>query len=179
MHSGVSPAAAAVTTGRLNTPVLSNEFGKAKSRIEGTFGSAGTVAGTFKPRRFKVNKAGHLMAIGVVKATLTRASGTQLGTDKVRVRIPVATMNDTPLNGRVAAAVAACPILHLVLGPLNLNLLGLKVHLNKVILNIKAIPGPGNLLGNLLCAVAGLLDGTGNLPEISQILNSIVAILKL
>jgi hypothetical protein len=52
-----------------------------------------------------------------------------------------------------------CPILHLDLGPLDLNLLGLHVHLNEVILDVTAEPGPGNLLGNLLCAVAGLLDG--------------------
>jgi hypothetical protein len=54
---------------------------------------------------------------------------------------------------------ATCPILHLDLGPLDLNLLGLRVQLNEVVLDITAIPGPGNLLGNLLCAVAGLLDG--------------------
>ena len=43
---------------------------------------------------------------------------------------------------------------------MNLNLLGLKVHLNRVHLNITAQTGPGNLVGNLLCAVAHLLDGT-------------------
>jgi len=53
---------------------------------------------------------------------------------------------------------ASCPILHLDLGPLDLNLLGLTVHLNEVVLDVTAVPGPGNLLGNLLCAVAGLLD---------------------
>jgi uncharacterized membrane protein YoaK (UPF0700 family) len=42
-----------------------------------------------------------------------------------------------------------------------------------------ATPGPGNLLGNLLCAVAGLLDGSGFLTQVSQILNSILAILRL
>ena len=52
-----------------------------------------------------------------------------------------------------------CPILHLELGPLDLNVLGLRVQLNQVVLDITAIPGPGNLLGNVLCAVAGLLDG--------------------
>jgi hypothetical protein len=51
-----------------------------------------------------------------------------------------------------------CPILHLELGPLDLNLLGLRVELDRVVLDITAIPGPGNLLGNLLCAIAGLLD---------------------
>ena len=37
----------------------------------------------------------------------------------------------------------------------------------------------GNLLGNLLCAFAGLLDTPGLLTQISQILNSILAILRL
>jgi len=53
-----------------------------------------------------------------------------------------------------------CPILHLDLGPLNLHLLGLNVHLNRVILDITATSGPGNLLGNLLCSVANLLNGS-------------------
>jgi hypothetical protein len=48
-----------------------------------------------------------------------------------------------------------------VLGPLNLDLLGLVVTLNQVNLVINAVPGAGNLLGNLLCAVAGLLNGGG------------------
>ena len=47
-----------------------------------------------------------------------------------------------------------------------------------VSLDITAVPGPGNLLGNLLCAVAGLLDGGGLLTQVSQILNSILAILR-
>ena len=37
--------------------------------------------------------------------------------------------------------------------------------------------GAGNLLGNLLCAVTGLLDGGGPLGQIVDLLNSILAIL--
>jgi hypothetical protein len=44
---------------------------------------------------------------------------------------------------------AECPVLHLVLGPLHLDLLGLIVDLNKVVLDITAIPG--TLLGNIFC----------------------------
>jgi hypothetical protein len=54
---------------------------------------------------------------------------------------------------------ASCPILDLQLGPLDLDLLGLRVQLSQIDLDITAEPGPGNLLGNLLCAVASLLDG--------------------
>jgi hypothetical protein len=66
----------------------------------------------------------------------------------------ISVMSISPQNpnaavNTAAVAVASCPILHLVLGPLN-HLLGLNVSLNQVILDITAIPGPGNLLGNLL-----------------------------
>ena len=52
-----------------------------------------------------------------------------------------------------------CDILMLDLGPIHLDLLGLVVDLSEIHLDIHAVPGPGNLLGNLLCAVVGLLDG--------------------
>jgi hypothetical protein len=54
---------------------------------------------------------------------------------------------------------AACDILFLDLGPISLDLLGLTIDLSRIVLDIDAVPGAGNLLGNLLCAVAGLLDG--------------------
>jgi hypothetical protein len=82
-----------------------------------------------------------------------------------------------------SAVGGACQVLHLDLGPLNLNLLGLKVHLNEVVLDITAQPGAGNLLGNLLCAVAGLLDNNGPLGgllgQLSGLLNQILGQLGL
>jgi len=47
-----------------------------------------------------------------------------------------------------------CTVLDLVLGPLDLNLLGLMVHLDRVHLRITADPTKG-LLGSLLCSLAG------------------------
>jgi len=74
---------------------------------------------------------------------------------------------------------ATCEILDLELGPLDLDLLGLVVHLDRVNLEITAEQGPGNLLGNLLCAIAGLLDGGagGALNGIARLLNQILGIL--
>ena len=73
-----------------------------------------------------------------------------------------------------------CQILSLVLGPLDLNLLGLRIQLNQVVLNITAIPG-GGLLGDLLCAVANLLNAGGPiatlLAQLSTLLNQIIAAL--
>jgi hypothetical protein len=75
---------------------------------------------------------------------------------------------------------ATCAILHLTLGPLDLNLLGLTIHLNQVVLNIDAVSGPGNLLGNLLCGVANLLNGTtvlspGQLTGLLNILQQLLS----
>jgi hypothetical protein len=53
---------------------------------------------------------------------------------------------------------AVCQILDLDIGRIHLDLLGLVVDLAPIHLGITAVAGPGNLLGNLLCAVAGLLD---------------------
>ena len=47
-----------------------------------------------------------------------------------------------------------CPILDLVLGPLDLNLLGLMIHLDRLRLTIVARRG-GGILGDLLCALSG------------------------
>jgi hypothetical protein len=51
---------------------------------------------------------------------------------------------------------------------------------NPIVVNITAVPGSGNLLGNLLCAVANLLNGgslTGILDTLVADLNSILAAL--
>lgn len=77
----------------------------------------------------------------------------------------------------------SCSVLTLDLGPLNLNLLGLVVDLAPVHLNVTAVPGAGNLLGNLVCAVAHLLDSSGGtggaLNGVSALLNSLLSRLGL
>lgn len=76
----------------------------------------------------------------------------------------------------VISAAGTCRILQLDLGPIHLDLLGLVVDLNAIHLTINAQSGPGNLLGNLLCAVAGLLDGGSPLTSLTNLLNQILAI---
>ena len=59
-----------------------------------------------------------------------------------------------------------------------LNRLRLTVDLSEVILDVNGVTGAGNLLGNLLCAVTGLLDLPGALAAITQLLGSINNILS-
>jgi hypothetical protein len=120
----------------------------------------GSFVGSFVLQRFAVVD-GAVAAVGRLTGTLTDAQG-------------VTTTILQTLTIRNISAQATCDILHLELGPLDLNLLGLVVHLNQIVLDIDAQSGPGNLLGNLLCAVAGLLD---NPTGLADLLNRILAIL--
>jgi hypothetical protein len=126
--------------------------------IQGTSAAGDVLNGVFTVGSF-VNQGGQLVAQGVLNGTLTSTTGVVTPVINQAVTFPVSSVS------------ASCPILNLVLGPLDLNLLGLTVHLNQVVLNITAVPGAGNLLGNLLCAVANLLNGT----NLSAVLNTLVA----
>src|SRR5688572_20040522 len=75
-------------------------------------------------------------------------------------------------------AVGECPILFLDLGPIFLDVLGLQVDLSQVVLDITAVAGAGNLLGNLLCAVVNLLNGGLDLSILNQVLGSVLDIIN-
>lgn len=68
-----------------------------------------------------------------------------------------------------------CDVLNLDLGELDLDVLGLVVVLAPISLDVTAEPGPGNLLGNLVCAIAGLLDRGGPLQALTNLLNNLFA----
>lgn len=123
-----------------------------------------TFVGNLNILRF-VNQGGQLVAVGNVVGTLTNTA-TGVVTPILQTFSQVVSIIGTPQ--------ASCQILHLELGPLDLNLLGLMVHLDKIVLDITAQPGPGNLLGNLLCAIANLLNNNGPLGAIANLLNQIL-----
>jgi len=132
--------------------------------VSGT-NALGTLAGNLTLQKF-VSKSGQLLAVGTLTGTFTDLLGNVTQITNQLVTIPV-----TNING-------SCQILHLELGPLDLNLLGLMVHLDKVVLDITAQSGAGNLLGNLLCAVAHLLDNpNASLSAVAHILNQILGAL--
>ena len=59
----------------------------------------------------------------------------------------------TPRSTTSTATNASCQVLSLIVGPLNLQLLGLEVNLNKVTLKVTATRGQG-ALGDLFCTLA-------------------------
>jgi hypothetical protein len=161
VFAGTGAASAAPAAAPLTTP------------ISGTFtdaqGGTGIATGTFTPSNFTTD-GNNVLANGVADVTLTDSAGQVVGTESKTLAVPVG----------VPGIQASCEILDLVLGPLDLDLLGLVVHLDRVHLNITAESGPGNLLGNLLCAIAGLLDGSPapDLQALVNLLNAIIALLN-
>ena len=124
--------------------------------------------GTFTLNSFTtqtINGANTLAAVGTLQGTVKDAKKGVVNAVAAVVVVPV-TITGT------------CPILHLDLGPLNLDLLGLKIDLSEVVLDIAAVAGPGNLLGNLLCTVANLLN-PGTLDELNQLVALLNQILDL
>lgn len=143
-------------------------------------GGTADITGTFTITRF-ANQSGKLVAIGTLAATATDPAGSRSVITEVTLPVTKITSGDSAAPSAVITPAVACGILHLELGPLDLDLLGLVVHLNQVVLDVSAQPGSGNLLGNLLCAVANLLNGGSPLAQILDqlvgLLNQIIAAL--
>jgi hypothetical protein len=158
-----------------------SDAGKITSTVVGKTSDGGTVTGSFTPTRF-VERDGVLYAQGFLQGKIKNANGSTTKFSGIK-KMPVKTINgQSATDARTASRAAACDILNLVLGPLDLNVLGLEIHLQRVVLDIVAVAGAGQLLGNLLCAVAGLLDGgplAGLLGQLSNLLNQILAALNL
>jgi hypothetical protein len=131
--------------------------------VTGTTSKGGKFTGNFAITQFQVVN-NQIVAVGTLTGTVQNAVGNVIGTVLKTIQMIV------------AIKAASCDILHLELGPLDLDLLGLEVHLNKIVLDIDADP-TGGLLGALLCAVANLLDVGGPLADIVGLLNQILALL--
>jgi hypothetical protein len=183
MLGGQASATGADTSSR--AVVAHNGAGKLKSKIAGSTDDGRQVVGTFTPLKFK-KLNGKQWVMGVVDGVVKNADGSTetfstLGTSKVKsIDHKLLSGLGRGASGRTAAT---CDILHLVLAPLDLDLLGLRVHLDRVVLDIVAATGAGNLLGNLLCAITGLLDGgtplSGLLAQLNNLLSQILDALNL
>ena len=157
-------AAVALTVGLL-APVAAQAAPPPASQlsipITGTSAGGGGFTGVYNLTSFAV-RDGQVVALGTLTGVVTNGT-TVVGSVLTNVALPV------------SVGATTCAILHLDLGPLSLDLLGLQVDLSRVVLDITAQAGAGNLLGNLLCAVAGLLDNPGGL---ARLLNQILDILR-
>ena len=174
--TATSPSTA--PSGAAERPVADTARGDLKSRIVGTTANGRKVTGAFVPLKFG-KRDGKVVVRGLVQGVVHEANGDRTTFSKLKT-VRVKSINGTPARAGSSAR-AACDILNLVLAPLDLDLLGLKVHLDRVVLEVVAESGAGKLLGNLLCAVTGLLDGGlgGVLGRLANLLNRILGVLRL
>jgi hypothetical protein len=159
---------------RLEVPVTGAVQRGDKNKSHDTF------AGTVAISRFEIQNE-RLVAIGQLTGSVIDKKGNPVRTIVTNVVMPVANATgggaDAASCDGAVEAQAACDILNLVLGPLHLDLLGLVIDLNQVVLNITAQPGAGNLLGNLLCAITNLLNGPTLGQQIVNLLNQLIGVL--
>lgn len=184
-RSGSAPTVQASTSDRT---IARSPRGKLASRIVGETAAGRPVTGTFIPLQVKRTADGAVAIRGLVKGQTRNATGRVVTFAALR-DLRLESVNGVPATAGAARAdvtpqapsARTCDILHLVLGPLDLDLLGLQIHLDRVVLDIVAQTGAGNLLGNLLCAVTGLLDGGlgGALGQLTTLLNQILDLLRL
>jgi len=128
----------------------------------------GTFNGVLHINKFDVQN-GKVVALGTLSGSVVDRSGRLLGSILKNVAL-----------GVLSGSQGSCDILHLELGPLDANVLGLVVHLDRIVLDIN---GQGNtLLGGLLCSVAGLLNNLLSLSlidltNLTNLLNQVLAAL--
>ena len=144
--------------------------------ITGTATNGKALKARYTIERF-IAKGGKLYSVGIVTG---RLGGRRVTKEDVRLPASVAYASASQLPLPPLPPGNSCSILALNLGPINLNLLGLVVRTNEIQLRIDAVQGPGNLLGNLLCGITGILNPPtlSSTPprQLAQILNALLAL---
>jgi hypothetical protein len=132
------------------------------TQLKGTLEDGRRFRGRLENAKFYESRAGNLKVVGRLEGRILNDNGRVVDTVAERVRTHVA-----------VGQRAECPILKLRTGRIFLELLGLQLDIAPIAIDLTAVPG--NLLGNLLCAVAGLLDGPGLLSQLIALLNALVS----
>ena len=142
-----------------------------KVALTGKTNSGKSFKGSYTISRFARSKSGKLVAVGTVRGRLGGRSVT-----KRNVKVP-ARLTKPATTSQLPPTPNACQILNLVLQPIDLNLLGLRVRTSRIQVLIEGVRGPGNLLGNLLCGITGILDpSTASTRQLAAALNAILAL---
>jgi hypothetical protein len=147
--------------------------------ITGTIAGGGSFAGTLSVQNFVV-RDGQVAVVGIVRGTAMSAAGAPLGTAVVGpITLPVQveagpsiTSTSTSASAAPVVAQATCQPLHVEIGATNLNVLGVLVATQPIVLDLSAdTAGP---LGNLVCTV---LDTLNNVVGLVGLLNQVLGLL--
>src|SRR5215211_1261381 len=125
----------------------------AKQTLKSAAASPVKVGVRYQIKKF-VRQGNRVVAQGTAIARYAAPSGA-VKTSRQAFTAKVAVRGQRLVKGNAvpSAAQRICPILDLTLAPLDLNLLGLMIHLDRVHLTITA-DSSGGVLGNLLCGLS-------------------------
>jgi hypothetical protein len=156
--------------------------------ISGTTSIGGTFSGLFTLQRFASDGNRGIVAVGVISGTAVRADGTvgtvltgpvslpvddprPLRTGSIPGRSDSSAVwdHETPVPAPGIVLAQGCDVLNLSIGSIDLNVLGLVVHTDPIVLEISG--DTGGPLGALICLV---LNAVGS---IVNLLNSILGLL--
>ena len=182
MTNTFASAALAATVGLIlagGTPAGAQtpEAPQARARVpisgSATGPSKGTFAGTLHVERFAV-RGDRIVVIGMITASVSDKHGRSLGSATVgRVELPVNVRGDEAVReGSRGDARAVCGVLHLDLGAVNLNLLGVQFATAPITIDLSA--DDAEVLGQLICTA---LELVGNVVALVDVLNQILGLL--
>jgi hypothetical protein len=181
------------TPAPLAVPVVGTVSGSSTSASQPL--SNGKFQGTATITQF-ANSGGKLVALGTLTGAIMDSTGNVVQSVAANFSAPVSTTSGptaapasasasgaasktagaAPPPAVTVAAAASCSILNLQVGAIHLDLLGLTLDTNQIMVNLTAVPGAGTLVGNLLCNVSHLLEG-GNVNTVVSVLNQVLAAL--
>jgi hypothetical protein len=145
--------------------------------VSGTFADAsgpGAFSGTLAIERF-VSRDRRLVVIGTISGTLTDALGRTRSVTEHAVTLPVTNVTvgggsaQSQADGSISPQQAAqeCNLLHLEFGGITLDVLGIQIALDPIVLDISL----AGILGGVLCGLLGALGGGAPAPAQANMLN--------
>jgi hypothetical protein len=148
--------------------------------ITGTTDAGTAFTGTFTLQRFAA-RGDVVVAVGFIQGSAGLTPSTIL---RGPVELPVtigagaaaagASARQTAGAGRrLLVQAQTCPVLHLDLGAVNLDLLGLQVTTAPIVIDIVASGGGTDVLGSLICTV---LETVANVIAVVDLLNNILGL---
>lgn len=139
--------------------------------LDASLPGVGTFSGVLRITRFAVVDNA-VVAVGLIIGTLVDDVGNITSIIK-NVSIPVS----LPLSAPSSIKTSACVLPTITMGPLDLTLLGMPIHINQVMLDISSVPGAGAALDSLLCTINQLLGSTGTMLDLVSVLNQLLGAL--
>jgi hypothetical protein len=167
--------------------------------VTGTVATGGTFTGMLTVQRFArrgnqfAQSGNQVVAVGVITGTVEGRAGILVAPVEVPVTInstprvsfglapsgATATVGDpspaAPQQGFMLVQAPTCGVLHLELGAITLNILGLVITTSPIVLDILGETGGTNLLGTLVCQILAL--GTGAVNTLVGLLNQLLGVL--